>query len=573
MSGPDLGIPGISEATQVGQGSFGVVYRARQDAIDRTVAVKVLVVSELDDEENRRFERECRALGALSGHSHIVAIFDSGVSAQGRPYLVMDYLPGGTLAQRLQRNGPLPWEDVALIGVKLAGAVASAHDAGVLHRDIKPENVLFSAYDEPQIVDFGIARLRTGSQSRPSVINASLAHAAPEVLSGEAAQAASDVYSLASTLYALLAGHAPFARPGDETFHPMLARMLTEDPPDLRGAGVPDSMWSALREALAKDPAERTASARSLAEALQAAQRAGGLAETALVLPARPAATGAPAADRPDVVADASAPTVTLAKRPPAPSLPAATRANKRWTLVLAITGAIVALIAMVALIVPHLPDPDPDPTPTATTAGVVTQTTPAAEPVRPSASPPAPPPGADPPPPAPAPNSSPAAPPPNAPSASADSSPSSRPTSRPKPRPKPPPRKPRPMPPPRKPPAPPALPPAQPVQPPKPSGAVRAACSDGRDNDRDGKIDVGRDPGCSSAADPAEREAACSDGRDNDRDGKIDVGRDPGCSSGEDLAEQEAACSDGRDNDQDGKIDVGKDPQCASAEDPAEKQ
>jgi serine/threonine-protein kinase PknK len=281
VSEPDLGIPGISEATQVGQGSSGVVYRARQDAGGRTVAVKALFVSELGDEDGRRFERECRALGALAGHSHIVAIFESGMSAQGRPYLVMDYLPGGTLAQRLQREGPLSWETVAEIGVKLAGALASAHDGSVLHRDIKPENVLFSAYDEPQLVDFGIARLRAGSRSRPAVINASLAHAAPEVLAGEAAVTASDVYALASTLYALLAGHPPFARARDETFHPMLTRMLTEEPLDLGGAGVPDAMCRALGAALVKEPTERTPTARALADALQEAQRAGGVPQTA----------------------------------------------------------------------------------------------------------------------------------------------------------------------------------------------------------------------------------------------------------------------------------------------------
>ncbi len=251
----DLGIPGISDASKIGQGSFGAVYRARQDAVDRTVAVKVLIGAALDDDDRRRFERECRALGALSGHSHIVAIFDSGVTAQGRPYLVMDYLPGGTLAQRLDREGPLAWEAVAELGVKLAGALASAHDAGVLHRDVKPENILISGYGEPQLVDFGIARLRAGSATDQPAISASLAHAAPEVLAGERAEPAADVYSLASTLYMLLAGHAPFARATDETFHPMLARMHAEDPPDLRAAGVPDAMWEALSAALAKEPA------------------------------------------------------------------------------------------------------------------------------------------------------------------------------------------------------------------------------------------------------------------------------------------------------------------------------
>ncbi|HEX6595714.1 MAG TPA: protein kinase, partial [Acidimicrobiales bacterium] len=140
----DLGIEGIGRATRVGKGGFGVVYRARQEAFDRTVAVKVLSVPDGDRDAHRQFERECRSIGSLSGHPNIVAVHGSGYTPNGDAYLVMDYLAAGSLADRLERDGPLPPAEVAAIGVKLAGALAAAHAAGVLHRDLKPDNVLVS---------------------------------------------------------------------------------------------------------------------------------------------------------------------------------------------------------------------------------------------------------------------------------------------------------------------------------------------------------------------------------------------------------------------------------------------
>ena len=256
----DLGVEGLSDATRVGQGRLGPVYRAKEGLLDRTVAVKVLDAGDLD-------ERECRALAAVSGHPHIAALYAWGRTPEGRPYLVLDWLPGGTLADRLDEFGPMPWEEVAEIGVKLAGALAAAHGAGVLHGDVKPENVLVSSFDEPKLADFGLAARSHG---------ATPAHAAPEVLSGKPATEASDVYSLASTLYALAAGRPAFPRPED---------VLGQAPPDLRPHGVPGPLWEALAAALAKDAAARTSSARAFGEALRAAQRAAGLVPTRLVLP------------------------------------------------------------------------------------------------------------------------------------------------------------------------------------------------------------------------------------------------------------------------------------------------
>ncbi|MGH2770694.1 MAG: protein kinase domain-containing protein [Actinomycetota bacterium] len=318
----DLGIEGISEATQVGRGGFGVVYRARQEALGRTVAVKILSVAVLDQESSRRFERECRALGTLSGHPNIVGLYTSGLSATGHPYLVMDYLPGGSLADRIKREKPLPWTEVAEMGIKLAGALAAAHAAGVLHRDLKPENVLISAYGEPQLVDFGVARMRGDAATRTGLVTGTLTHAAPEVLAGKSASEASDVYSLASTLYALAAGRAAFARLGDETFHPLLTRILSEEPPDLRSMGVPGPFWEALNAAMAKDPGQRTLTASAFGEALRDSREVVGL---------KPVPGGGPRSGKPPTSPASIGSTLATGRPFDRPSPPSQTDPGSAW--------------------------------------------------------------------------------------------------------------------------------------------------------------------------------------------------------------------------------------------------
>lgn len=274
VSSEGVNIEGLSIFEEIGRGGFAVVYRAHDSDFGRDVAVKMLQ-SRLDTEGLARFQRECAAVGVISNHPHIVAVHRSGVTADGKAYLVMELLSGGSLAARAAVS-PLTWPEAISLGVAVAGALETAHRAGVLHRDVKPENVLFSAFQAPVLVDFGIAAVRGGYETRSTAITASLAHAAPEVIAGSRASAASDVYALASTVFFSLSGHAPFTDTADETLIPLIARIATAPPPDLRAHGVPDAVAAVIESALAKDAGARPVTAAAFAEALcQAAAEAG----------------------------------------------------------------------------------------------------------------------------------------------------------------------------------------------------------------------------------------------------------------------------------------------------------
>jgi hypothetical protein len=284
-------LDGFSDAVQVGHGGYGVVYRAVQDDLHRAVAVKVLSGGPTDGGSRRRFERERLAMGALSGHPAIVMVHESGFNAAGRPYLVMEYMAGGSLADRLAADGPMPWQEAVAIGARIASGLEAAHAAGLLHRDVKPENLLVSDFGEVKLSDFGIASLTEGSMTATHTVTASVAHAGPEILEGKRPSEASDVYSLGSTVFALISGRAAFRHETDESVVPMLTRVLTAPVPDLRPLGVPDSVAVVLERAMAKDPADRYQTARDFREALEAAARSEGLS-----LPILTTAAGAAAA-------------------------------------------------------------------------------------------------------------------------------------------------------------------------------------------------------------------------------------------------------------------------------------
>ncbi|MGH3826654.1 MAG: protein kinase domain-containing protein [Pseudonocardiaceae bacterium] len=262
-------IDGYRDLVQVGQGGFGVVYRARQERLDREVAVKVLTVPSVDEAALTRFERECQLTSRLTGHPNVVTVLDTGTARSGRPYVATEYFEHGSLKQRLDRDGPLPLKEALRVGVKVAGALAAAHDAGILHRDIKPENILVSGYGEPALADFGVARLLDTSELSTRTDALTLHHTAPEILEDIPPSQASDVYALGSTLYQLLSGNPPHRHGTHESIALVLRRILTEDPPDIARPDVPEQVMAILRKAMAKQRQNRFADPLALGVALQ----------------------------------------------------------------------------------------------------------------------------------------------------------------------------------------------------------------------------------------------------------------------------------------------------------------
>ncbi len=272
----ELVAAGFGDPEEIGRGGFGVVYRCSQRALDRTVAVKVLT-ADLETDNVERFVREQRAMGKLSGHPNIVSIFQVGTTASGRPYIVMQYHPHGSLEAKIHDSGPIGWHDALHVGVKVAGALETAHRRGTLHRDVKPANILLTEYGEPQLTDFGIARITGGFETGDGAVMGSPAYTAPEVLLGESPDTTSDVYSLASTLFCAGTGHAVFERQKGEHMVAQFLRITKHPMPNLRDSGLPADVCLVIEEAMSRDPRTRPATAADFGEQLREVQRRHGL--------------------------------------------------------------------------------------------------------------------------------------------------------------------------------------------------------------------------------------------------------------------------------------------------------
>ncbi|KFG01830.1 kinase [Streptomyces scabiei] len=263
-------LPGYEIDEVLGQGGFATVYRARQLAVGREVALKVDSRVLSTPRDRQRFMREVTAAGQLSGHPHVVPVYDAGVLADNRPYMVLELCPGGSLGDRLHRQGAFPAKEARDIGVGLADAVAAAHSAGVLHRDIKPGNVMVNRYGGVALTDFGLAAMPQPGREL-SVTREALtpAYAPPEAFHMADPTPAGDVYSLAATVYALLCGRPPHY-PEDGTQLSLAELIVRHTWPYADLPGLPPAFNSALRYALAADPAHRMSDAGAFRDALAA---------------------------------------------------------------------------------------------------------------------------------------------------------------------------------------------------------------------------------------------------------------------------------------------------------------
>jgi hypothetical protein len=255
----------------IANGGMAGVWEASDQLLGRSVAVKVLAshLSE-DDRARRRFEREARAAAGLSSHPHVVTIYDVG-EYDGRVFMVMDLMPGGTVADRL-RAGRTIADETALRWLREAAeALDAAHDHGVVHRDIKPGNLLLDGRDRLAIADFGIARLALEDQlTATGQVLGTASYISPEQAVGEPATAASDRYALAIVAFELLTGSRPFQA---EHFAAQ-ARAHVEDEPPLateRDPSLPRGVDAVLDRGLAKDPDDRWPSAGAMVAALDRA--------------------------------------------------------------------------------------------------------------------------------------------------------------------------------------------------------------------------------------------------------------------------------------------------------------
>lgn len=210
---------------------MGAVWLARDEVLGRPVALKRVGFGPGGSEPDLdRAEREAR-LAARLNHPHVVAVFDLVVDGDDR-WLVMEYVPGVTLAELVRRDGPLSPDQAATLLGQVADALAAAHGAGIVHRDVKPSNILVGPEGQVKISDFGIARAQAdASLTQTGLVTGSPAYLAPEVASGQLATQASDVWSLGATLFHALAGHPPY-EVGDNVLG-ALYRIVHEDPPRL----------------------------------------------------------------------------------------------------------------------------------------------------------------------------------------------------------------------------------------------------------------------------------------------------------------------------------------------------
>jgi serine/threonine-protein kinase len=271
---------------RLGAGSMGAVYRARQEAVGRDVALKIVRGERAYDAETRvRFEREARATSALVS-PHTVTVFDFGVAEDGSWFMAMELLEGETLGERLKRVGRLSAEDAVRVTREALLSLAEAHGKGIIHRDLKPDNLFLMRMpsdagerDVCKVLDFGIAKVMHSDpdhvdqlETQAGTVFGTPRYMSPEQAQGVPLDARSDLYSMGVMLFQMLSGQAPFV---DDDAVVVMARHIKDEPPALSAvapdAMIPPALEVAVRRALAKRRHERPQSADQFSAELEAA--------------------------------------------------------------------------------------------------------------------------------------------------------------------------------------------------------------------------------------------------------------------------------------------------------------
>jgi serine/threonine protein kinase len=254
---------------QLGEGGMAVVYKAYDTHLDCSVAVKVILPSyEHTDKFLKRFEREARALAKLS-HPNIVGVIDYG-QRDGLPYLVMEYLPGGTLKQKLGQS--MSWQEAARLIAPIARALAYAHQQGILHRDVKPSNILITQSGEPMLSDFGLAKILEAQETVDLTGSMGVVgtpeYMAPEQITGNEVDRRADIYALGVVFYELVTGRTPYRA---DTPAAVMIKAATEalPRPTLFIPGLPGNVEQVILKAVEKDPGNRYQSMDEFAQVLE----------------------------------------------------------------------------------------------------------------------------------------------------------------------------------------------------------------------------------------------------------------------------------------------------------------
>ena len=259
---------------EVGRGGMGVVYKALDTTLDRTVALKFLPAEfSGSTEEKQRFLQEAKAASALD-HANICTVYEVGETDDGQMFIAMGFYEGETLKETI-RKGQLPLQDAIRLGIQIARALAKAHEREIIHRDIKPANILVTREGDAKILDFGLAKLRGQAMlTKAGTTLGTAAYMSPEQARGEEVDARTDIWSLGIVLYEMLAGRSPFASDYEQA---MVYQILNDDPAPLRQSRpeVSAELESVIQRCLAKDPSDRFGTMRELEGALSVFREGG----------------------------------------------------------------------------------------------------------------------------------------------------------------------------------------------------------------------------------------------------------------------------------------------------------